>query len=502
MKMDARSPLISQDIMISDESGNVSYNGSPIFLALSTQSLILYRNTNKTLKSIGEYPISSIVGCVNKSKKRGNETVYYIEVYAYLPVTSFCCSRPKEIVRQRKQIDVFFGTHSSLCQRWTNAINSASAGVIPLILADNGSDVVPPKEKQFLVFVNPVSRKGTAVKIWNKAVCPMLTEANVKIHLVKTEYANHAKEMVTERDLSIFDAILVVSGDGLLFEVINGVANRPDSAEIFARLPICPIPGGTGNGLAKSILFESGQQYNATNATFTTIKGTPHPLDLSRVVTRSGQVHYSFLILGWGLISDIDILSESMRFLGELRLYLAAVYFIFRRHRYKGRLRMKLAPGGANSNGLVAKASESNNPVSVPQSTYQTFDVEAQQSQANSDNWLTIEDTFTFVWVLQTSHAAATMHSGPGCTIADGLFTIFLVREISTLQSLHLLLVMDEGGHIGNSKVERYQATEYSLEPLCEKGMYSLDGELIEYGPIQATMMPSAMKVLNMPTSL
>ena len=60
------------------------------------------------------------------------------------------------------------------------------------------------------------------------------------------------------------------------------------------------------------------------------------------MTTKDGKSHISFLSLAWGLVSDVDILSESMRYLGESRLYVAAVYFMIRRRYYNGRLRMKL----------------------------------------------------------------------------------------------------------------------------------------------------------------
>lgn len=61
--------------------------------------------------------------------------------------------------------------------------------------------------------------------------------------------------------------------------------------------------------------------------------------------TKDGKSHISFLSLAWGLVSDVDILSETMRYLGETRLYIAAVYFMIRRRYYDGRLRMKLVSG-------------------------------------------------------------------------------------------------------------------------------------------------------------
>ena len=61
--------------------------------------------------------------------------------------------------------------------------------------------------------------------------------------------------------------------------------------------------------------------YPSPSSAFLAIKGEPAALDLSQYETASGVTHTSFLSLGWGLISDVDIMSESMRYLGEARLY-------------------------------------------------------------------------------------------------------------------------------------------------------------------------------------
>lgn len=166
-----------------------------------------------------------------------------------------------------------------------------------------------------------------------------------------------------------YEAVLVIGGDGMLFEVVNGISDRilllnssgssvendipkydhadstftsllptstspslssPSSLtslsfseaqklrEHFSAINFAHIPGGTGNGMVKTILFESGHAYSATNATFVAIKGKPKSVDLTCVQTKSGLRLTSFLALSVGLISDIDILSESMRWMGEV----------------------------------------------------------------------------------------------------------------------------------------------------------------------------------------
>ena len=50
-----------------------------------------------------------------------------------------------------------------------------------------------------------------------------------------------------------YDAIVTVSGDGLVHEIMNGFANHTDPRKAFA-VPIAPIPTGSGNGLALNLL--------------------------------------------------------------------------------------------------------------------------------------------------------------------------------------------------------------------------------------------------------
>ena len=54
-------------------------------------------------------------------------------------------------------------------------------------------------------------------------------------------------------DLSQFDAVAVMSGDGLVHEVFNGCAHHADPVKAF-NMPVAPIPTGSGNGLALNVL--------------------------------------------------------------------------------------------------------------------------------------------------------------------------------------------------------------------------------------------------------
>ena len=69
-----------------------------------------------------------------------------------------------------------------------------------------------------------------------------------------TTHKLHAYEIARDLDLSRnYDAVVTVSGDGLIHEVLNGFAHHKNPGEALA-IPIAPIPTGSGNGLALNLL--------------------------------------------------------------------------------------------------------------------------------------------------------------------------------------------------------------------------------------------------------
>lgn len=65
-------------------------------------------------------------------------------------------------------------------------------------------------------------------------------------------------------NLNNYGAIAVVSGDGLISEVILGLLTRVDRNRAL-KLPILHIPCGTGNGLAASVAFQSKYFFKTKN---------------------------------------------------------------------------------------------------------------------------------------------------------------------------------------------------------------------------------------------
>jgi len=473
----ARHELYSS-LLNNEESHNMKYNRSPCTLILTAAELKVC-NPKKPENPFVVLKTADIVGASFKGK---DSSVNKLEIVCY-PLKSGCCTSHKEgNIRKRFTIQIDFLDNSRMCENWLNVIRYISSGLeLPAIMGagvSNANVKIPaPPSRHFLVVVNPVGGKRQGKSIWRRHVEPMLKEAGIMVTLLMTERANHAKdELISlEADPSVtFQAVLCIGGDGIVFEVVNGLIAREGGEELLKRLPVVHIPGGTANGLCKSVMFSCNEACTPLNATFVAIRGKPQALDLSRVTTMDGHSHISFLSLAWGLVSDVDILSESMRYLGETRLYIAAVYFMALRRHYNGRLRMKL---------LSAEQAP------VP---------ECFNMRVAADGWTEIEGPFILMWSMQTSHSGATIYSGPGAKLADGVFTLAVVQDMSRFELIDLLLGIDSGAHFQHPKVKVFKCTEYTLQPLTEKGIFSLDGEVVPYGPIEAKVLPSAATVLSL----
>ena len=134
-----------------------------------------------------------------------------------------------------------------------------------------------------------------------------------------------------------YNGIIVVGGDGVIHEALQGIRKRPDAEAVLQKLKLGVVGGGSSNGLAKSILHESKELYSPLESTFMICKGQTCSLDLSEYKTRDNS-YISFLTFSYAMIADIDIDSEVLRCLGTLRFDLWGAYLGIRLPSYAVRL--------------------------------------------------------------------------------------------------------------------------------------------------------------------
>ena len=366
----------------------------------------------------------------------------------YLSISAY----PKQSMtaKERRTLQEYYVCSDGDILQWQQAIDNALVGK-PI---DSES-----KRRQLRIIINPNSGRKQAVEIFQQ-VRDLFDRANLEYIVTETSSATDTKNLVLNLDLSRTDGLVIVGGDGTVHDAIAGLMSRPD-CETAIKLSLGIIPGGTGNGLCKSLLAAAAESYDPLNAAFIIAKGKQQNLDLA-AVRQNGKEYYSFLSLAWGLVSDIDIESEKVKFLGAYRFDVYALLLISLLRTYRGRFSYLLHP-------------------------------DCQHFQSD---WQVIEDDFIFLWAMNTPWAAHDMNVTPHARLNDGAIDVLIMRRgTSRLELLQALIKCGKGQHLDLPHMEYYKVRAFKLEPLTDKGILVVDGEPVDYSPVEIKVLPSLARI-------
>ncbi|XP_041694375.2 sphingosine kinase 1-like [Coregonus clupeaformis] len=394
----------------------------------------------------------------------------------------------RQRVEQCFRVALFQDQRANLeeAEKWAGTIRESSARQQHLRNGVLYSEVHLPCSVMLLV--NPHSGKGQALSLFTGHVQRMLNEAGVPHTLVITERQNHARELVREADLSQWEAIVIMSGDGLLFEVVNGLMEREDWEEAI-QTPLGILPGGSGNALAASIHHYSGAQPVSSeellvSCGFLLCKGLVSRMDLASVHLGSSPSSptrlFSFLSLAWGFVADVDVESEKYRHVGAARFTMGTLVRLASLRVYKGRLAYLPVDKAKKREPMSANATLTGPPDSLL----------VPLDQPVPSDWVVVpEEDFVLMLAMYQSHLAEDLYAAPDSTLDDGLIHLIYVRAgISRTALLRLFLAMEKGTHLANNCPHLVYARVRALrlEPYSPKGVITVDGEVVEYGPVQA----------------
>ena len=86
----------------------------------------------------------------------------------------------------------------------------------------------------------------------DRDVLPLMHEAGFTFEKLITTHQGHAEELAQNIDPVKFDGLILVGGDGLFHEVVNGLMKHLNRS-ILKSLPLFQLPGGSGNCVAGSL---------------------------------------------------------------------------------------------------------------------------------------------------------------------------------------------------------------------------------------------------------
>lgn len=107
--------------------------------------------------------------------------------------------------------------------------------------------------KKVAIIYNPNSGRRINRK---RQISEILQQNDIKFEFLETNGYLDALNYAKNLSIDDYSAIVTVGGDGTCHEVVNGLMQRPDKR----KLPICFLPGGTGNDTCGSLYLDTVEQ--------------------------------------------------------------------------------------------------------------------------------------------------------------------------------------------------------------------------------------------------
>jgi YegS/Rv2252/BmrU family lipid kinase len=292
---------------------------------------------------------------------------------------------------------------------------------------------------KYSLIVNPHGGVKSGLKILEK-VKPFFEEADADLNIIETEYAGHARDIASEVPLDGFTGLCAIGGDGTMHEMVNGMMTRKDGM----RIPIGLITGGTGNSFMHDL-----DCLDPVEAVQRILTNRTRKIDLFKAEA-AGNLYFGFNIVGWGMPTDINLLAEKMRWLGEQRYNIASILEVLK---FKTRL-ARIEIDGRN---IVAD--------------------------------------FGFVIGCNTMYTGKGMKMAPLARLDDGLLDLLIVRKVGRIKLLRMFPKIFSGKHIADPIVEYRQVRKFSIYPE-EQSTLNIDGEMLGSTPVKVEILSKEIEVL------
>ncbi len=299
---------------------------------------------------------------------------------------------------------------------------------------------------KILTIINPNSGKGNSKLVFEKNIQQYLINNKVEFDVFTSSKKNEIKEYVSKYEFNEDKNILLLGGDGSLFEILQGIKNF-DTDEFNIYL----IPVGSGNGIYTSI---SKPQFN-----FCKLKND-NQLKLSEYELNDKKGIFA-LGISIGIVSDVDLNTEWLRSLGNFRYDLGGLYYILRTPSYKLKINY------INEN----------------------------------DEEKVLNDEFIQLFIFKCSHCSDTMLLNPYQKMSDDFYTLIgIPSSISKLELIKIFMNLSSeySPYYDNENIIIEKIKSFEINPLDKKSINSLtiDGESFEFNyPLKGNIINKKINI-------
>ncbi|XP_065067029.1 ceramide kinase-like [Rhopilema esculentum] len=339
---------------------------------------------------------------------------------------------------------VFHCNDSTDCQKWVEILRKIIGSF--------------ERPRKLLIFINPVGGKKQANKIFNERVRPLFTLANIKQDVIVTERANHAQSYIISTNLSDYDGIIAVGGDGMFSEILNGVlAARNQIFEGSVTNQVIKL-GIIPAGSTDTIVFCTSGINDPTTSALQIIIGDQLSLDVCSVWHENKFLKYSISLMGYGFFGDVIRNSEQLRWMGPRRYDLAGFRSFMANKSYGGEITY-----------LPAEDADPLKRQRCLAGCTRCAEKDVNKTDSSSNSWKTVKGQFISVIGANITCKCAKSLDGisPYAHLGDGLFDLILIRKTSRMQYLrHMLRIANRGDLFGFDFIDVFRVKEFKFRPV------------------------------------
>lgn len=172
--------------------------------------------------------------------------------------------------------------------------------------------------RNYAVFLNPISGNRKGVKIYNNFILNIIEYSNSKHQLFEVQYSNYF-EQLSFQDFSEFTDIICIGGDGTMQLLVTALRKQ----NMLMKYNLIIIPAGSQNSLACELYNKS-----LNNALLSIAKGKPTTCDLLKVTLKEKEL-IATTAVAWGLVSDIAEDAQQYRIFGRFRYKIISLMHFF-----------------------------------------------------------------------------------------------------------------------------------------------------------------------------
>lgn len=441
--------------------------------------------------------------------------------------------KEKIIIRNSSQ-----SIHSNKLKEFTQALKRNVFRLTPTeTLSESSVDdekkLTQNNNRKLMIFINPKSGSGQSMQNFEKIVKPMLLESHIgnNFTCIISKHAGHIREYCEhELDLNVYNEIITCGGDGTLNEAINGILLRLEkegSIDLLKKIRFSVIPSGSGNAMS-SHFQKNLIGFNATTTDSCLVKraglficrGLSSPLDVWAVFQPNKGRSYGIANFSYGGIADVDLGTEFIRFIGDLRYILGSIYYAFFGRYYSGNLtciipkrymdlkkqntvdvsEFKYNHSIASAfSGSVETIRERTTRLDAPFTRHflskELVEMGLQNYHAdgfhevNFDEYEKVEEKdqeYAYMFASNVSHAAADFVASHISFHNDSLIDLMFVKKpASPFELLSILMSCETGEYHKHSKWMYRKIKAFYFKPTSSKESYlTVDGEAVQYAPI------------------